>query len=86
MSQFTVEDLKQLLSSCAGLDDAATLDGDVLHVAFADLGYDSLAILELASQVQRTYGVAMPDEAVEHMVSPQAAVDYVNIRLVEVSA
>ncbi|HEY8374500.1 MAG TPA: acyl carrier protein [Pseudonocardiaceae bacterium] len=85
MSQFTLDDLRRILKSAAG-DDGATLDGDVLDTEFADLGYDSLALLELAGHVQREYGVPMPDDAPQHMTTPRAALDYVNARFAEVGA
>jgi act minimal PKS acyl carrier protein len=84
MTEFIVADLEHMLRSCAGAEQAAAGLADVLDVGFADLGYDSLALLELANQVQRAYGVPIPDEAVEHMTTPQATVDYINSRLAEV--
>ncbi|OJF16157.1 acyl carrier protein [Couchioplanes caeruleus] len=83
MSKFDVAELREIMSASVGVEDDVYFDGDHLDVPFADLGYDSLAILELASQIQRRYGVQIPDEAVtEDMTSPRAAVDYVNSRLV----
>lgn len=85
MSGFTVADLKRILTVAAGADDAVELDETVLETPFAELGYDSLAILELAGQVQREFSVPMPDESIDHMVTPRSAVAYVNERLAEVA-
>jgi act minimal PKS acyl carrier protein len=85
MAEFTLEDLSSILLSCSGVDDAADLHGDAVVTPFAELGYDSLALLELASQIQRIYGLPMPDEAVENMETPAAAVAYVNMRMAEVA-
>jgi act minimal PKS acyl carrier protein len=53
-------------------------------VPLADLGYDSLAMLELAGHVQRRYGVPIPDEAVERMTTPRSTVDYINAQFATV--
>ena len=56
------------------------LDGDIADVPFADLGYDSLALLEMAAHVQQEYGIRIPDDAIEEMPTPRAAVEYLNRR------
>jgi act minimal PKS acyl carrier protein len=81
MEKFTLEDLRETMRSSAGIDEGVDLDGDIADVEFTDLGYDSLAVLELASQVQRRYGVRIPDEAVTEMPTPRKAVDFINQRL-----
>ncbi|TWP50394.1 acyl carrier protein [Lentzea tibetensis] len=86
MKSFTLSDLTGILGSCAGVDDAVKLDESRPDEQFGDLGYDSLAILELAGRIQRTFGITMPDEAVDHMKTPRQAVDYVNGLLSAVSA
>ena len=79
MSQkFTIDDLRELMRSSAGVDDSVDIDGDIADLEFEELGYDSLAVLEMASQVQRTYSVPMPDECTEYMTTPRLAVDYIN--------
>jgi act minimal PKS acyl carrier protein len=84
MAEFTVVDLNRILRTCAGLDEAVSLDEAVQHSPFDELGYDSLAILELISRVQREYSMRMPDDATEHMETPLQAVEYVNSLLPEV--
>ncbi|MGH4024650.1 MAG: acyl carrier protein [Pseudonocardiaceae bacterium] len=83
MQKFTVDHLQELFSAALGIDAAAALHGDVLDRPFAELGYDSLALLELCGHVQRTFGVPMPDEAPQHMPTPRAALDYINACFVE---
>jgi acyl carrier protein len=82
MSQFTLDDLLSIMRSSVGVEDAAVPDKDVADVEFADLGLDSLAVLELAGEVQRRYGVVMSDDVVVEMPSLGAAVDYINRQLV----
>lgn len=83
MQQFTVDHLQEALCAALGIEAAAVLHGDVLDRPFAELGYDSLALLELCGYVHRTFGVPMPDEAPQHMPTPQAALRYINACFVE---
>ncbi|MCP2341084.1 acyl carrier protein [Actinomadura rupiterrae] len=80
MGHFTLDDVRRMIRACAG-ESGADLDGEIGELSFEELGYDSLAVLELAARVQREYGVAMPDESVEFMRTPEEAVQYVNGRL-----
>jgi len=82
VSTFDVTELRDIMSASVGVDDDVYFDGDHLDVQFADLGFDSLALLELASQIQRRLGLQIPDEAVtDEMRTPRSAVDYVNSQL-----
>jgi act minimal PKS acyl carrier protein len=81
MTEFTLDDMKRIMRSCAGEPEAIDLDGDIADVPFIELDYDSLAVLEMAARIQQELGVRIPDEAVEDMKTPRAAVEYVNRRL-----
>ncbi len=85
MEKFTLDNLRETMRSSAGVEENIDLAGDIEDVEFADLGYDSLAVLELAGQVQRRYGVQIPDEAVAEMPTPGKAVEFINKRLAELS-
>jgi minimal PKS acyl carrier protein len=78
---FTLDDLRTVMRESAGVDESVDLDGEIEDVPFSDLGYDSLAVLEMAAQVQNRLGVQIPDEAVEEMTTPGTAVEYVNRQL-----
>lgn len=80
MFEFTLDDVRRIIRSCAGVDESVDLNGDVLDVEFAELGYDSLAVLELSARVQREYGVPMPDDAPSHMTTPREAITFVNVQ------
>ncbi|MDA3647668.1 acyl carrier protein [Saccharopolyspora indica] len=78
MAEFTLDDLKRALDAD---DEAAELTDGELDTSFDDLGYDSLALLELAGRVQRDHGTSMPDDAPDHMRTPRAALEFINARL-----
>jgi minimal PKS acyl carrier protein len=86
MSSFTASDLTRILRSCGGQNDVVDLDGPALDTPIVELGYDSLAMLEVASIVQREYGVPIPDEALLCMTTPRTTIEYLNGRLAQASA
>ncbi|THA82863.1 phosphopantetheine-binding protein [Streptomyces sp. A0592] len=62
MSELTLPVLVEIFRECAGEADGADLDGEgVGDVELSVLGYDSLALLEAISQVERRYSIGMPD-------------------------
>jgi minimal PKS acyl carrier protein len=84
MTEVTLLDLKRLLESQAGRAEGVDWDSSAtLGIPFEEIGYDSLALLDLTALVQREYGVRIPDDAVWEMTSPGAALDYINNRIRE---
>jgi minimal PKS acyl carrier protein len=84
---FTEGDLLRILRDVAGADERASLDGrDVADVPVSDLGYDSLAILELAARTERAYGIQIPESDLENGMTPRQIVAYVNARRTEATA
>lgn len=71
MNRLTLTDLTQLLRECAGEDESVDLDGDILDVSFEDLGYDSLALFNTVSRIERDYGVELGDGVVVEAKSPR---------------
>ncbi|GAA4098059.1 MULTISPECIES: acyl carrier protein [Streptomyces] len=78
MSAFTVEDLFRIMRECAGEEEAADLSSAAAEQEFALLGYDSLALMEAISRVERGYGVELPEELLGEALTPAAFVDAVN--------
>ncbi|MFJ8097592.1 acyl carrier protein [Streptomyces griseofuscus] len=74
----TLADLTRMLRESAGEEEGVDMDGDVLDVSFDDLGYDSLAMLQVIGQVQREYGIRLPDEAVADAETPRALLALIN--------
>jgi minimal PKS acyl carrier protein len=83
MTRFTLDDLKEALRTAAGEDESVDLDGDILATDFGDLGYDSLAILETASLVERNFDVQLPDGDIGRQHTPGEFIDFVNSILQE---
>ncbi|MFI7012204.1 acyl carrier protein [Streptomyces sp. NPDC050145] len=66
-----IDDLRRILVECAGDDGTGSLDGDILDTPFADLGYDSLALMETASRIKQEFGVVILDEDIATVETPR---------------
>ena len=78
MRSFTVTDLERIMLSCVGMGDDAGLGGSTVDIPYRELGYDSLAVLEIQVSIQQEFGVPLGDDALEHMQTPAGTVSYVN--------
>lgn len=81
MIEFTADDLRRIIRTTVGTDESVDLDGDILDVAFSDLGYDSLAVMEVTGRIGKELPVSVPDEVVGDLETPRAVIDYVNRQL-----
>jgi act minimal PKS acyl carrier protein len=77
----TLDSLIDILRASAGDDGDVDLGATIEDTPFEDLGYDSLAILETASRVQRTYGVVLSDEQLAGADTPRLFLAAVNGQL-----
>jgi minimal PKS acyl carrier protein len=73
----TTEDLFGLLHQAAGAEQQVEFDGDLIDVPFADLGYDSLALLETATLVKQEFGITVDDE-IASARTPREYLDQIN--------
>jgi len=78
MAKLEITELVEILREGAGEAEGVDLDGSVLDVSFLDLGYDSIAMLETASLVQRRCGVVLSDDAVAEADTPRRFLALVN--------
>lgn len=85
MTRLTLDGLRQILLEGAGEDEDVDLDGDIIDTDFADLGYDSIALLETASRIQRQFAARLDDEAVAAARTPRALIELTNDALVHTS-
>jgi minimal PKS acyl carrier protein len=84
MREFTLDDLRHIMRTSVGIDESVDLNGDILDVPFTDLGYDSLALLEIASSIEQQFNVPIPDDAALQLQTPRAAIECVNQQVMEV--
>jgi act minimal PKS acyl carrier protein len=82
MPTFTADDLRRILTDRIGLAEADIPED--LDTPFADLGLDSLAVVEIQLAVQQRYGFGIPDADAGVMTTMAEAIDYVNRRLAAV--
>ena len=82
MSEISCADLVEIMRECAGESDVLAQQADILDVTFEELGYDSLAMLETAGQIQRRFQVALDDDTVVEAKTPRLFLEMVNGKLV----
>ncbi|MBT2231525.1 acyl carrier protein [Nonomuraea sp. NEAU-A123] len=83
MRVFTMDDLTRILRECAGEDEAVDLSGDIADTSIAELGYDSLAVLETAARIEREFGVLLDDSVIAKAATPGDLVQVVNQYLIQ---
>ncbi|UOX84605.1 acyl carrier protein [Amycolatopsis sp. FBCC-B4732] len=81
---FTLDDLMRILREGSGETEEPA--GDPAGVEFAELGYDSLALLETAGRIEREYGLTLDESALAEATTPRALVELVNEHLARVRA
>lgn len=67
----------RLMLDCGIKVDEENIDFDS---KFVDLGIDSLDMANLLLTIEEKYGVSIPDEAVDELVSVKAIVSFLNDR------
>ncbi|SFW78420.1 acyl carrier protein [Amycolatopsis australiensis] len=78
----TLADLRRILGEAAGADEAtAGVDADAVDTSFEDLGYDSLALMETASRIEREYAIKLDESVLADADTPRALLDLVNEQL-----
>ncbi|MFC8515257.1 acyl carrier protein [Streptomyces sp. NPDC057257] len=83
---FTIDDLKRILLEGAGADESVDLDRDILDTQFEHLGYESLALLETSSRIEREYGITLSDTILADATTPRLLLDAVNAHLADGAA
>lgn len=81
MPELTFTELRKILIAAAGDSQAGAIDESMATTAFTELGYDSLALLEMAARIEQRYGVHLDDDDVTQLPTPTAVMDRVNREL-----
>jgi len=79
--RFTIEDLRRILFEAAGVDENIDLLGEILDTGFEELGYESLALLETGSRIEREYDILLDDDVMISIATPRALIEIVNEQL-----
>jgi act minimal PKS acyl carrier protein len=79
--QFTLIDLERILIEGTGMSEDVDLKGDILDSEFAELGYDSLSMLETSSRIQREFGISLDDNALAETATPRTLIAAINTSL-----
>lgn len=78
MAQITLSELQDIMHECAGWAQSLEQAPDQ---PFAELGYDSLALLETLSRIKRDRGVEVADDELGWLETPRQLVDLINALL-----
>jgi act minimal PKS acyl carrier protein len=76
MASFTIPQLITILKQAAG--EVEIGDRDVATSSYLDLGYDSLALLEVSARLRQCYGVDVPESVLTTANTPQDTVAALN--------
>nr|WP_203600828.1 acyl carrier protein [Streptomyces sp. SID10853] len=74
-------DLATLLRDAAGDGGSVPLDEAALDTLFLNLGYDSLALLQVTGVIERDLEVTLDEEALDEAQTPRQYLDLVNAAL-----
>jgi minimal PKS acyl carrier protein len=81
VNTFTIDDLHTIMDRLGDQVGVGGAGGGIADTCYADLGYDSLARLEIVARIRQEVAVAVPEEAVEASSTPAATVAAVNALL-----
>jgi act minimal PKS acyl carrier protein len=79
--EFTIKDLRRILHETSGESDYADVDASTVDTNFAQLGYDSLALLETGRRIERELGITVDDSTLFNSATPRALIEAVNAQL-----
>lgn len=79
MTSLTPQQLWRILDNAAGQPDPVQEPGqDPLDTPFEDLGYDSLALLQLAVGIELECGIEIAEGQLPRLTTPRAMMAFVN--------
>ncbi|KUO20106.1 actinorhodin polyketide synthase [Streptomyces dysideae] len=77
----TLSELGELLLECVGApEEGMALEGEeALDTPFLEFGYDSLALLQVTSVINRKYGIVLDDDAVAEAETPRMLLQMISV-------
>jgi minimal PKS acyl carrier protein len=74
----TLSDLLRVLADCAGDVGDVDLTGDAGHRSFEAIGYDSLALMEMAARLKQEHGIELTDQVIADAETPADLLKVIN--------
>lgn len=81
MSEFTVTEFQEIVHSSLGAEEASAVQQDTLDISLADLGIDSLGVLEIVNQIRGKYSADLDDNVIDATTTPRATIELVQALL-----
>lgn len=78
MAELTLDEFIGLVEAHAGEPDEGNLDDSVIDVLFEQLGYDSVRLLEVLSQIKNRYGLDLSEEILSETRTLRQTLDKIN--------
>ncbi len=78
MRQITLSQLADIMRECAGEDEGALPLDQAPYQPFDELGYDSLALMETHSRIERDFGIELGEDEAAGIKTAGELVDFVN--------
>ncbi|WP_225731414.1 MULTISPECIES: acyl carrier protein [unclassified Nocardia] len=75
-----LDELIAILRRCAGADENVVLDDTIADTDFESLGYDSIALLEVTSDIERSQHIKLGDDAIKVTTTPREVLALVSER------
>lgn len=76
--RIVLDELRSILVEAAGGAEATAPDQELLDVDLYELGYDSLALIEVGARIKDRFGVAIPDDELTDLRTFRLLLDRVN--------
>ncbi|WUH94333.1 acyl carrier protein [Streptomyces sp. NBC_00433] len=73
----TVTEIWRIIIASAGAPEAGVGEVDFADISFDELGYESLALMETASAIEREFSVSVPDELLFEARTPRELAELV---------
>ncbi|MEU9713193.1 acyl carrier protein [Streptomyces sp. NPDC007027] len=78
VQQITIDDLQTMMFRCAGEAEDTLSLVEAPDSSFEELGYDSLALLETYSELERDFGIELCEDDLGDILTARQLVDVVN--------
>jgi act minimal PKS acyl carrier protein len=79
--EFTIKDLRRIMHESAGEGEGGGIDVATADIEFGELGYESVALLEAASRIEREFDVILDDSILFNSATPRDLIGAVNGQL-----